>query len=351
MVGGFFMIVEKCVITGVRKTELQKVEIPDREPQEHEILLETHYSLTSPGTETAGFSGLEPDVFVPGAWCAYPWNSGYIAVGRVLKAAKNRWGYKPGDLVMAQAPHSSHNWVHTEHSTTVAVPKGMDLKDACYTSLVEISLTSVQVSTVKKGDPVVVIGLGPVGNFAAQLFREQGARVAGMDPAAHRRDLAQKMGISLVLNSGTVEENKKSIREAFGEEARIVVEAVGDATLITQAMQYVRHGDGEVILLGTPRKETVMDIRKVFHTIHREGIRMVGAHLYVNPAFPTEGNPHSIFGNLAQMIGWIKEGKVLVKPLISHVLHPSKIQQAYEGLLDKREEYTGVVLDWTKKAP
>src|SRR5579859_7124954 len=117
------MIVERCVIPAERKVEFQKVEIPDREPKENELLLETAYSLVSPGTETAVYTALDPQVH--GGWCAYPWVSGYTTVGRVLKAGKNRWGYKAGDTVLSSGPHASYCWINTEGDVTAAVPPGM----------------------------------------------------------------------------------------------------------------------------------------------------------------------------------------------------------------------------------
>ena len=40
-------------------------------------------------------------------------------------------------------------------------------------------------------------------------------------------------------------------------------------------------------------------------------------------------------------------GQLHVEPLISHRLKPEEIKQAYDGLLNEPNVYTGVVLDWT----
>ena len=48
-----------------------------------------------------------------------------------------------------------------------------------------------------------------------------------------------------------------------------------------------------------------------------------------------------------QMIfDWMERGELKIEPLISHRLKPEQIQEAYEGLLNQPETYTGVVLDW-----
>ncbi|MBC8228784.1 alcohol dehydrogenase, partial [bacterium] len=43
---------------------------------------------------------------------------------------------------------------------------------------------------------------------------------------------------------------------------------------------------------------------------------------------------------------WIHRGELKIEPLISHQLKPEQIKEAYDGLLNEPETYTGVVLDW-----
>ena len=49
----------------------------------------------------------------------------------------------------------------------------------------------------------------------------------------------------------------------------------------------------------------------------------------------------------AMIFDWLRRGKLQLDPLISHRLPPAKIKEAYEGLEEQRDTYTGVVLDWT----
>lgn len=45
-------------------------------------------------------------------------------------------------------------------------------------------------------------------------------------------------------------------------------------------------------------------------------------------------------------MGLMPEGRVRVKELLTHTVKPEGIKEAYGGLLDKKDEYLGVVLDW-----
>jgi len=59
-------------------------------------------------------------------------------------------------------------------------------------------------------------------------------------------------------------------------------------------------------------------------------------------------NQHSQVKKHEAIMAWLADGRLKIDPLISHVLRPTEIQTAYEGLLNKKDEYIGVVLDWSK---
>ena len=49
-----------------------------------------------------------------------------------------------------------------------------------------------------------------------------------------------------------------------------------------------------------------------------------------------------------QILGWIQAGRLVVDPLISHVLSPGQAQAAYDGLTNRKDEYSAVVFDWSR---
>jgi threonine dehydrogenase-like Zn-dependent dehydrogenase len=65
--------------------------------------------------------------------------------------------------------------------------------------------------------------------------------------------------------------------------------------------------------------------------------------------FPLKGDrnvPHSVEWVFSTTFDLIASGKLKVRELISHVVKPEQAQEAYDGLMNKRNEYTGVVIDW-----
>ena len=44
----------------------------------------------------------------------------------------------------------------------------------------------------------------------------------------------------------------------------------------------------------------------------------------------------------------LAQERLIVAPLISHVMSPRQCQDAYDGLTTKKDEYTAVVFDWSE---
>ena len=51
-------------------------------------------------------------------------------------------------------------------------------------------------------------------------------------------------------------------------------------------------------------------------------------------------------GKQKMLFDLIERGVLKLRPLVSHELPPTKIREAYEGLLNEPDKYTGVVLRW-----
>ncbi len=106
---------------------------------------------------------------------------------------------------------------------------GTDLPDVRYLFLSDILPTAwqgVAYTRLVDGEGVLgVLGLGPVGQFAARIGKHLGHRVIAVEPVPERRALAEKYGVeTLDLNEGTAQ----ALLDATGGEGPdAVVEAVG----------------------------------------------------------------------------------------------------------------------------
>lgn len=315
-----------------------------------EALVRAEYSIVSSGTEGAGFTDLVAEMprvtRLSSPALAYPRRTGYGHLGEVVAVGPDAEGVAVGDRVLTFSRHASIAIANVARFA-LPVPRNLDGRRAVATRMAGVAITALRSSSVQPGARVVVIGLGLVGNFAAQLFQLAGARVLGIDVSAKRLAVARDCGIRDVLDGGSGDPIA-AVRDwsGDGDGAEIVVEAIGRSDLVMQAVEMTRR-HGETIMLGSPRARLTADVTPLLTRIHLLAIRLIGALEWTYPIpASTERARFTIEQNYRQILEWIGDGRLVVGPLISHVLSPAQCQRAYDGLTNHRDEYTAVVFDW-----
>ncbi len=340
-----------AVFSALKQVDVRE-EVVGGTPPPGALLVRSEYTFISAGTELANLTGQEPKVFQAGSWCAYPWRPGYAQVGRVCAVGAGVSGWAPGERVFTLGPHADYT-VRTADDFVIRVPDGLDPLDA-----VASRMAGVAASAIVAKPPewfargwVAVYGLGMVGNLAAQCYRSLGARVIGIDPLESRRQLAVRCGIDQVVAAGPgAGEAVRAI--TGGEPPHIVIEATGRSEVAVQAVGLV--GDhGHVVLLGTPRAPASGDITGLLSAIHLRNLTVHGALEWSLPATQPAGFNNATsrpVGNLADkqrlIFDWILGGRLTLHPLVSHVVKPAEIAEAYRGLMEHPDRYTGVAVDW-----
>lgn len=105
---------------------------------------------------------------------------------------------------------------------------GHDLPDERYLFLSDILPTAwqgVQYAGLEQGDVLAVIGLGPVGQFAARIGVHLGHRVIAVDPVPERRAMAERHGVEVLDLTDDVLDRLREATDGRGPDA--VVDAVG----------------------------------------------------------------------------------------------------------------------------
>ena len=138
--------------------------------------------------------------------------------GAALFGYTKLYGQVPGGQAeLLRVPIADYN--------TIAV--GDALPDERYLFLSDILPTAAQgvaYAGVGRGDTALVLGLGPVGQFAARLAAPPGARVLAVDPVPERREMAARHGIA-VCEPGDVEAAATDFSDGRGPDG--VIDAVG----------------------------------------------------------------------------------------------------------------------------
>jgi len=337
----------RAVIVSEQEMHFEEFRVP-REPAGAEILVRLERTIISAGTELANYTGLDPDTRTPGRWCTYPWNPGYGGIGRV-EAAGPAARFPVGERVYGRFHHANWAVLDTASQYCVRVPDSLDSTTAAFARMGNVAITAQQRACVELGDTVAVIGLGLVGNLAGQFFRAAGQRVIGLDLSARRRALAEETGFAATVNPADhsrPEDLRARLEELTGTGApRAIVEAVGDSRLIELGLKLCAQ-NGQVILLGTPRAPYETNCTPMLDMAHRRGISIVGALEWTIPLLKLQSPGHSTESNAELILRLIEAGELRVRPLLTHVVAPSELDSAYQGLLHRKDDYLGVVVDW-----
>jgi len=73
--------------------------------------------------------------------------------------------------------------------------------------------------------------------------------------------------------------------------------------------------------------------------------RQAGVRKETVPDRPLAGR-EGLVRNSKVVFGLLKNGRLRVEPLISHILAPEEAAAAYDGLKNRKDEYQGVLFKW-----
>ncbi|MFC0334441.1 zinc-binding alcohol dehydrogenase [Paenibacillus sepulcri] len=306
-----------------------------------EAVVRKLFTLISPGTELACLSGDE-------SWFQMPGTPGYASVSEIVEMGEGESALRKGDIVFHYGDHSKYQAVSTR-GTFLKVPESLDLRWVPFTRMATVAATAVRVSNIELGDYVSVTGLGLVGNMAAQLAGLQGANVIGIDLSRKRLEIAERCGLFDTYNSAEGGAKRRVEERTDGIGVSTHIEATGIAQVAAQSLDWIARL-GEIVFLGSPRGEFNTDLTDVLnycHLYNRGCITFKGAHEWRYPVEPNEFLKHSLVRNSQIVFELMKRGKLQIEPLISHVLKPEEAASAYEGLRNDKDQYHGVLFDWT----
>jgi 2-desacetyl-2-hydroxyethyl bacteriochlorophyllide A dehydrogenase len=341
-----------------RVLEIRQENLDPADIKSSELLLQAEASVVSAGTELANFTALSPGVWIPGSWNAYPWRPGYGMVGNILAVGSDITDFHSGQRVFCFGKHASLQRFEISsegpYSSAFQVDPELPASTIMMARMALIGIAGPQMTDLQSGDTVVIFGLGLVGNLAAQLYQISGAEVIGVDPVPERCQIARQTGIERVVNV-PIEEQMDAIRDLInGADVEVAVDAVGQTPIIQKCVDLIIQKcvdlckpHGQVILLGSPRKPYETNATKMLRTIHHRWIQLRGALEWRLPAYSSAAGEASIDTNLKSILEHIKEGRLKIDPLITHVITPDQLQDAYTGLLENKENYLGVIIDWS----
>lgn len=334
----------RWIIKGKRDVVLEDFDFDPGNLGPEQVAVQTQVTAVSSGTECANYLGLDPDVYVPGSWCAYPWIPGYAGVGTVTAIGSAVQDCKVGDTVIGLIPHASHAVIQRPR---IVKDPGIDSASAAWIRLFGICMTALQVLNRETFPTIGVWGQGMIGLFCAQLLREAGAHVVGVDPVPKRRETAIACGISMALDPQDADFAGEIRRITRGHGFDVVVDTTGHPPTTVGLAQHVKQS-GQIILMTHWRSAEELNAAPLINSVFQKGLQLTGA-LETMPG----SEPWNLWPVLQQE-KWKKlqalflSKRLTLSPIMSYVASPSECRDIYETLCFRKEQWIGVNVDWSR---
>lgn len=241
-------------------------------PAAHQVLVQTHYSAISPGTEMLVYRGQWPQGVsvdanigpLAGAF-AYPLSYGYCAVGRVIakgSAVSDDW---LGRRVFAFQPHQS--LFCCEPASLHPIPDDLDYENALFLPSMETAVNLLLDGGPLIGENVIVIGQGIIGLLVtALLSRFPLATLATVESHPLRQKASLRLGAGECFDP----EDSASVTCLGGDagqggEADLVYELSGNPAALNTALGLTRFSGRVVIGSWYGTKKSELDLGSFFH--------------------------------------------------------------------------------------
>ncbi len=282
-----------------------------------------------------------------------PSSLGYSSAGIVTGVGEGVVDIAVGDRVAcAGAGYAVHAEVACIPRLLVAkIPEGVPISfdEAAFTTVGAVALHGIRTAEVKLGDVVAVIGLGLVGQLTVQLLKTAGCRVFGFDIAADRVDLAIRLGID--AGSSTLTEFADLVSQntrGFGVDAVLITAETPSSEPVNQAAQVARDR-AIVVAVGTVGMELERQ-RYYEKELDFRVSRSYGPGRY-DVAYEQKGRDYPIgqvrwteTRNMEAFLQFLAEGKLDLKPLITHRFAIDQAKEAYDLISGATRERSLAVL-------
>ncbi len=192
------------------------------------------------------------------------------------------------------------------------LPDGVSIPEGAMMEPLAVGVYTAELAELRGGETAAVVGCGAIGLSTLQALRTLGvAQVFAEDPIEFRRGLAVTLGAEAEPPSPGV--------------ADVVAECAGTPDALRRAMELARPG-GVVLVVGIPDED---HIGFPASAARRKGLTLKFVRRYRH-AFP-------------RAIRWVAEGKVQVKPFLTHRFPLEETRAAFDLAASRAD---GVVRAW-----
>lgn len=313
---------------GFREIEIPKI-------NDDEVLLKTHFSGISTGTETWHLNNRHK-------WMmdGYPYVPGYQKSGIIVEVGRNVKNLKEGQWafynstrldqksgINLDGPNGHIEYSICNPEKVVQIEDGTDPRGPAFGIVCAVGCVGVKMSQVRKDELVVVIGQGLIGQMSGQAARRKGAFVITADVVPNRVELSSKYSADIAINSKE-KDLLSVIKEKKSGLADVVIETTGRSDMYAKCLKMIRW-EGRIALQGYYPEIINVD----FHDSHAKRAIV---------SFPCAWD----HDGLVEVINGMANGTCQMVPLITHTFKPESAPSAYKFIQEHPEECLGVLFDW-----
>jgi 2-desacetyl-2-hydroxyethyl bacteriochlorophyllide A dehydrogenase len=320
------------------------------------VLVETHYTSISAGTELLVLSGELPAI--ARGTVRYPLVPGYENVGRVVALGDEVSGIDKESWVCCEGTPSFRAFAscwggHAEYilvpaAEVLPLPAGMPPQRGLFTLLASIALHGVQRAKITLGESVVVFGQGVVGLLALQLARLAGAsQIIAVDRLPGRLEMARRLGATETVlveagEQGLAGAIDRVLSRTAQRGADVVLEVTG-ASSVAAAAPLVCRDRGRLALIGMYARPLTFDYWDLYSR-EIDVLPSQGAGPKDDARVP--GLAWTWRRTCEHSLALIGSGRLDVDALITHRFSIDSIAAGYESLRTDPDHTLKVLLSW-----
>jgi L-iditol 2-dehydrogenase len=225
-------------------------------------------------------------------------------------------------------------YARLDSQSVLKLPEGLDFETAACIEPACVALHGFYRTKIQAGDTVAVLGVGSIGLFAVQCAKILGAsQVIAVDIFDEKLAIAKQLGADVAINAKSVDHGKVIKEITDGKGVDIAVESAGTSDTSAQVLSLPKKG-GTVLFMGIPYSDVPVP-REHFEKIVRNELTVLGAWNAISGPYPGK-EWHTV-------LHFMKEGRVKVKPMITHRISLDQIPETFETIY-KRDKFFGKVI-------
>ena len=333
-----------AVYKGNRRLAVE--EIPTPTPGPHQVLIKVKYCAIC-GTDVHGvlYDAVPPGSVLGHEYCGTiaqlgpgvtSWKEGDRVLGGGGSHPEGQQGGLRSDprfnyRTMGFSGKRSRGYAEytlMEEWEPVPIPDGVSDEAAALCEPCSIAVHAVRLSDMRAGDPVAVLGAGPIGLLCLQVAKAAGAgTVVVSEPSAVRAQAALKLGADEVVDPTKEDAISRVVFLTDGVGPQVVFECAAAKPTLDQALNMVRRS-GQVVLVAI-----------AWEPVSVLPVDWMAREVKLQASFG--GTPED-WRVALELIG---SGKVRIDPLLSEAdfIPLEEIQQAFDALVKPSTQLQMVV--------